>query len=452
MKLTRKQLEATRLLEDPEVTFILYGGAIRGAKTFWLIIIFFKLALLYPNSRWIIIRADLPRIKRNVLPAVYEVLKDPEFGPRMVSENKGLMTFTFDNESVVMLFSENFTTDKELDRFKGLEANGFGADEINELQQETLYKLFERAGSWLNAGYSVYGFKPRPIVLATCNPTKNWVKTEIYDKWIKGVLPKAWRYVQAKITDNPYVPKAVLVNLKSSMPYVLFMRFVAGDWEIDEKKGGEFIRNFDGNRHVKPTNYLPGQASHLSWDFNVMPYLTTLCAQLVMTDKKRWQVRFYDEICGVEPRNTMQANCREFVRTYQEGFPITPVFLYGDAQGNKRIEGLNYTRFSKVKEYLSAYSHNSWDRTLKANPEVIYAREFIDWLLSDESPVDIMIDPRCANLIYDLQHLKEGPNGYIVEYGTTANGAKFEKMGHLYDAFVYMLWNLFKDLYKKSAL
>lgn len=452
MNLTKKQLEATMLLSDPEVTFILYGGAIRGAKTFWLIVIFFKLALLYPNSRWVIIRADLPRLKRTVLPAVYEILKDPEFGPRLANENKGTMTFTFDNGSVVMLFSENFATDKDLDRFKGLEANGFGADEINELQEMTLNKMNERAGSWLNAGYSVYGFKPRPIVIATCNPTKNWVKQLIYDKWIDGTLSREKRYVQAKITDNPYVPKSVIRNYKNTLPYVQFQRFVAGDWEIEEQTGGEFIRNFNGNKHVKPTPFIPGQASHLSWDFNVMPYLTTLCAQLAMTDKKRWQVRFYDEILGIEPRNTMQANCREFVKTYQDGFPIAPVFLYGDAQGNKRIEGLNYTRFSKIREYLSAYSHNSWDRTLKANPEVIYAREFIDWLLSDESPVDIMIDPRCKQLIYDLQHLKEGPNGYIVEYGVSANGAKFEKMGHLYDAFVYILWSLFKDDFKKSAL
>ena len=42
-------------------TFVL-GGAIRGGKTFGVLIVLDRLCREYPNSRWAIIRADLPRL------------------------------------------------------------------------------------------------------------------------------------------------------------------------------------------------------------------------------------------------------------------------------------------------------------------------------------------------------------------------------------------------------
>jgi len=38
---------------------------------------------------------------------------------------------------------ESFNEDKDLNRFRGLEINGAGMDEINEMQPQTFYKLIE---------------------------------------------------------------------------------------------------------------------------------------------------------------------------------------------------------------------------------------------------------------------------------------------------------------------
>ena len=51
-----------------EYDVILYGGAIRGGKTFWglgTLIIYCK---MFPGSKWIVVRDSIETLKRNTLP------------------------------------------------------------------------------------------------------------------------------------------------------------------------------------------------------------------------------------------------------------------------------------------------------------------------------------------------------------------------------------------------
>ena len=54
--------------------------------------------------------------------------------------NHDTQTITMLNGSQIMFMAEGYDDDKDLNRFKGLEANGFGFDEINECQEATFYK------------------------------------------------------------------------------------------------------------------------------------------------------------------------------------------------------------------------------------------------------------------------------------------------------------------------
>lgn len=135
------------------------------------------------------------------------------------------MTATFINDSQIIFMAENFDQDKELNRFRGLEINGGGADEVNEIHVETFYKLIERAGSWTGAPGC-------PIkILLTCNPTQGWVKELFYKRFINNSLPYNWAYVPAKITDNPHVNKDYLESLKT-LPIDQYKIFVDGDWNV----------------------------------------------------------------------------------------------------------------------------------------------------------------------------------------------------------------------------
>src|SRR4051812_19682589 len=77
--------------------FILYGGAIRGGKTFALLALFILLSRIFPGSRWAIIRKDLPVIKSNLYPS-WDKIKPASF----IAENPtdhNQHTVTFKNGS-----------------------------------------------------------------------------------------------------------------------------------------------------------------------------------------------------------------------------------------------------------------------------------------------------------------------------------------------------------------
>lgn len=178
----------------------------------------------YDKSRWAIIRASFTTLKSTLL-VTFDKLLSEGLDKYVKSYNRSELVVTFTNGSQFIFFAENYDNDKDLNRFRGLEVNGFGIDEINEIQEQTLYKCIERAGSW-------QGSKDCPIkILATCNPSNNWVKDKFYDKWEKDILPDKWAYVPSKITDNPHISQEYIESLKT-MPQHEYEVFVNGNWNM----------------------------------------------------------------------------------------------------------------------------------------------------------------------------------------------------------------------------
>ena len=70
------------------------------------------LCKVYPNSRWAIVRKDLPTLKRNTIPSFQKIV------PRsfMKSYNQDTQTVKFTNGSEIMFFAENYAQDKDLNR------------------------------------------------------------------------------------------------------------------------------------------------------------------------------------------------------------------------------------------------------------------------------------------------------------------------------------------------
>jgi hypothetical protein len=75
-KLTKRQTTAYDLAVNGVKKVIVFGGAIRGGKTYWLLLTLSSLCLLYPRSRWVIIRKTLPDLKRTTFPSFSSILND----------------------------------------------------------------------------------------------------------------------------------------------------------------------------------------------------------------------------------------------------------------------------------------------------------------------------------------------------------------------------------------
>lgn len=266
-----KQKQFVEAVKSGRYSFLCYGGAMGGGKSFVCLATLIMLARVYPKSKWCVIRESLPTLKKTSL-ETFKKLVPSNF---IKSYNQQEQIYTFKNESQIMFMAEDFKNDKEFDRFKGLEVNGFLLEQIEELQEKLLGICFVRAGRWL-----IDKMPPRPLILANVNPTLLWPKVKIFDRFSKNTLPDDWFYEPAKISDNPTLFNDVnyMHNVTAHLDDLTRRRLIDGDWTafaVDKP----YLYNFSIDKHVKPT-YTPNK--HLpvldSFDFNVEP-MTALIGQ-----------------------------------------------------------------------------------------------------------------------------------------------------------------------------
>ncbi len=424
------QRELLRQATSGEKDIILYGGAIRGGKTFGALGVLLFLCKVYKQSKWAVVRTDLQKLKQTTIPSFFKICPKSF----MVSFNRNTNTVTFKNGSQLIFFGENYARDKELNRWRGLEVNGFLLEEVNELQEKSFYKAIERAGS------HIIDSDPPPLVICTCNPSQNWVKEKFYDLWKKKELNKRWSYIPAKITDNPYIPEKYKQNLKN-MPRYEYQVFVEGDWDLLLKTGVEFYKEFNIEKHVKPIVYNPKLPIWLSFDENVHPYFAASLWQVY--GKKAVQ---FDELCMKPPKNTIRDMISEFSRRYpyhQSGLLIT-----GDATSQKqtvRTES-GYDLYRLIQTGLSNYKPQL--RVPPSNPPVFMRGQFINNIFCNQTGgIEIVIGENCKNTILDLQNVKQAEDDtkLKVTIKDTKTGISYQEWGHLSDCLDYAITRIFNS-------
>lgn len=428
-----KQDEFLEAIFSNKYNLIMYGGAIRGGKTFAGLGALLLLCKMYPKSKWCVVRSTLQTLKLNTIPSFVKICPTSF----VKKYNQDTQTVTFQNDSQIIFLGENYADDKELNRFKGLEVNGFLLEEINELQQKTFYKCIERAGS------QIIEKQPKPVILATCNPANNWVKDLIYNKWKTNTLPDNWLYIPSKITDNPFIPLDYLESLKS-MPRYEYEVFVEGNWDLQERTGAEFYKYFSLDKHVKPCHYEPTLPLHISWDENVNPYLP--CGIFQISNK---QVRLIDTILGVNPRNTIKDVCSEFKRMYPHH--ESGLFIYGDATSQKedvkQEKGHNFFRL--IQNELINYKPIM--RVSKSNPSVVMRGNFFNTILfSNFGDIEFIINPELKEAIQDFTNTKEASDGSKdkTKVKDAKSGVSYQPFGHISDLSDYLICEAFKNEYQ----
>lgn len=282
----KKQIEAKNIALQPDKTIILYGGAIRGGKSYWLILMFHSFCLQYPGSKWLLLRESGPTLDRTLIPTFQKVCNEGIW-PYIENYNGKTLTVTYKNGSQIIFMSESYDQDKDLNRFRGLEINGAGIDEINEIQEATFNKIIERSGT------HIIPDMPPIKILATCNPSHNWVKKSFYDRHINNELPLSWAYIPARITDNPHVPEAFLDSLKKNMPFAEYQKFVEGDWSVINVEN-PFASEYRPEVHEsEKAVFRQGIPIRISVDFNLNPFAVTFSH--IFRDTEGEHIHVFDE-------------------------------------------------------------------------------------------------------------------------------------------------------------
>ncbi len=415
LELTPRQSKAFHAAIDGSNRIIVFGGAIRGGKTYWLLLTITYLALEYEKSRWVIIRKSLPDLKRTTFPSYASILADG-LTEYVQSWNRETNVVTFVNGSELIFMAESFDDDKDLNRFRGLEINGAGLDEVNELQEQTFYKVQERIGSWNKAKG-----KPPIICLATCNPAHNWVKTIIYEKYKEGKLPNKWQFISSKITDNPHIPIEYLESLKE-LPPIQYARFVEGDWDVMDEVTNPFLYEWRDEKHIDDSAiHNPNIPTYISVDFNVNP----LCALVIQENGRGCRV--VDEI-KIE-KGSVEAFCDSIESL---NIPIGMIRITGDAMGRGSTiqQRDNSSAYTQIKRRLKLADSQF---IIPANPRHENSRVDCNSALRR---LDIKVNSkRCKGFVFDAKQVQCDSTGSIIK----TNRRKLTERADYLDCFRYFV-------------
>lgn len=245
--------------------------------------------------------------------------------------------------------------------------------------------------------------------------------------------------------DNPYLPdqfRALLEDLKRTNPYY-YQVYTLGRWgtRIIE---GRFYKEFTQSKNTHSDNkYNKDVALHISFDFNVQPYVSLSIWQVY--DKEMYCI---DEIAAREPDNSTEGACLLFLEKYRHH--ESGLFIYGDPSGRnedtKTQRGHN--NFTIIRKTLK--SMHPEIRVSRKAPSVSMRGNFINAIFRDnEQGLKISIHEGCNHIINDLLFGKQASDGtkFKEKAKDKETGISVEKYHHFSDNLDYFVCKAFTEEY-----
>lgn len=239
--------------------------------------------------------------------------------------------------------------------------------------------------------------------------------------------------------------------------------FTLGLWG-NKSADGLFYNTFDRGRQIARCEYDKNRALHITFDFNVRPYVSLGIWQYY-TDREQnpelWdritdiQGSFetllvkIDEIAAKEPRNRTKYACEDFLKEYRnhdEG-----LFLYGDPAGKHED-----TRSEKGSDDFNIIlkelkEMNPQKRVHTAAPSVVKRGEFICSIFAENAyKVAIAFDPICKHSIIDYTSGQADADGkkFKKKVRDSVDEPVYEKYHHFSDGDDYFITKLLFNEFK----
>ncbi len=200
--------------------YVLFGGAMGGGKSYWLIAEAIKQAMKYPGNRLVIVRKELSVLRRTTLVSFLSIC------PKEIIRNfnQTSLEITFVNGSVLTFIDANVAKDPLMQKLKGLEIGWFGIDEANEVSLEVFQTLKTRL-RWVLPDGTTPSYEGR----LTSNPEPCWLVPVFIQSSSQDEV-----YIQSLTTDNYDENSEYVLNLKQAFkdnPNML-RKYLYGDWSL----------------------------------------------------------------------------------------------------------------------------------------------------------------------------------------------------------------------------
>jgi len=273
MKLSIKQTIAFDYLNDNVTNEEVYGGGAGGGKSALGCIWILQSSLEYKETKSLIGRAVLKTLKETTLQTLFEVckmfgmVKDKHYNfnaqSNIIELNNG--------SSIILKDLATYPSDPNFDELGSLEITRAFIDEANQISAKAKNIVKSRIRYNLDNNGLI------PKILYTCNPAKNWVYNEFYKPFKEGKLPENKKFIQSLVTDNPFISKHYIENLKT-LDNESKQRLLLGNWEYDNDPTKlikyEKIIDLFTNDFIKKSNqkYLTVDAARYGSDKAVIIY------------------------------------------------------------------------------------------------------------------------------------------------------------------------------------
>jgi len=323
----QRQLEAVEAWIDSTTDEILYGGGKGGGKSYLGASLIFGDALIYPETHYFIARAELTDLRKFTIPTIHEVFKN--WGLKIddyMSFNGQDNCYTLKNGSKVYLLAcKEIPSDPLYERFGSMQMTRGWIEEGGEIAEAAKSNLWLSIGRWKNAEY---GLKKK--LLITANPKKGWMKRDFIDLWKIDLLPKGRKFIQALVTDNPYLPEDYVETLRNEKDTVRRQRLFEGNWDYDEDQ--DSLITFDAltdafsNPVVKDGDkYLIIDVARLGQDSTVFAFWDSL------------ELYKIEQFHKQDTQTTIQ-KARDMARA--ENIPYSHIILDEDGIGGAVVDGM----------------------------------------------------------------------------------------------------------------
>lgn len=251
LQMSETQSLSFKILDDPQITDVLFGGSAGGAKSFFVCLWAVMECRNYQGIAIGLGRKELKRLKQTtlvtLLSKVHPVLgvRDEEF-----KYNAQDGTITYINGSKIILIDMAWQpSDPDFDKFGSLELTHVIIEEVGEAIKKAVDVLGSRRNRMLNKEHGIVG-----KMVMTCNPTQNFIRQDYYkvyaelgmgrmQKWQRGEvihpqtrerLPAYRAFVRSSVYDNPFVDENYIETLKNLDPQER-KRLLEGNWNYADE-------------------------------------------------------------------------------------------------------------------------------------------------------------------------------------------------------------------------
>jgi phage terminase large subunit len=193
---------------DPTVSDIVYGGSKGSGKSYLGCSLIFGDAFIYPETYYFIARKKLNDLRKYTIPSIYEVFSHWGITDKYYRYNGQDSFFELHNNSrVYLLDAAQQPRDPLYQRFGSMQMTRGWIEEAGEFEETAKNNLGAAVGRWNNEKYNLSA-----KLLQTCNPSKNYLYRDYYQKDKQNELEEWKRFVQALPHDNKKLPPGYLDN------------------------------------------------------------------------------------------------------------------------------------------------------------------------------------------------------------------------------------------------